>query len=150
MMCEGKAAVSVWGGRLFLCMEGVCAGWKERTLGWWNERTPGLWKRVGPGAARPGGGLPSAFRPPPRAGGPCFSPPARKNVAPALIWGAGGLSPRGGAGRSPDTFFLAIPGLPARHPPRQWRRPRRPARRRAPSCGPRFRQRARARRSAWC
>ena len=39
MMCEGKAAVSVWGGRLFLCMEGVCAGWKERTLGWWNERT---------------------------------------------------------------------------------------------------------------
>ena len=31
MMCEGKAAVSVWGGRLFLCMEGVYAGMVERT-----------------------------------------------------------------------------------------------------------------------
>ena len=30
-MCEGKAAVSVWGGRLFLCMEGAYAGMVERT-----------------------------------------------------------------------------------------------------------------------
>ena len=47
MMCEGKAAVSVWGGRLFLCMEGAYAGMVERT----SAETPTA--RDGSGRLRP-------------------------------------------------------------------------------------------------